>query len=111
MPNAETITQAPEPKKKKHGGGWPKHVRRNADNGKWSRTVKTLKRLVDQHGFRGWISYTVCASAIGVNEKTVRRWRDNIDRPPIDTQELLIQWIAEKRAELGTKKRPTKERS
>ena len=102
MPTAEPKTPEPKPKKKRPGG-WPQGRRRNADSGKWSRTILALRALIEEHSFRGRISYQACALALGVDPKTVARWRDGIDRPPIETQELLTQWIAERRTELKQK--------
>jgi hypothetical protein len=92
------------PKKKpveKNRGHWRKGVRRNDDGGDWSRTMTDLKKLVEQHWIRGKISYQACASAIGVHPTTVARWRDGTDRPPVEVQELVGQWIADRRKELA----------
>ena len=44
------------------------------------------------------------AIAVGVDPKTIGRWRDGVDRPPVETQELVARWIADRRAELAVKK-------
>ncbi|MEI8017496.1 MAG: hypothetical protein WCH39_04805 [Schlesneria sp.] len=85
-------------------GHWPKGVRRNEDNGDWSRTMLAMKTLVEEHWVRGKISYQACAIAVGVTPKTVARWRDGVDRPSVETQELVTRWIADRRAELKSKK-------
>jgi len=65
--------------------------------------MTALKNLVEQHWVRGKISYQACAVAIGVHPTTVARWRDGTDRPPVDVQELVGQWIADRRKELADK--------
>jgi hypothetical protein len=89
-------------------GHWPAGVRRNEDGGQWSRTVLALTALVEEHWTRGVMSYQACAIAVGVDPKTVLRWRDGIDRPPVETQEIVARWIADRRAELAPQK-PSKQ--
>jgi hypothetical protein len=90
------MTQNPSPKTKGH---WPKGKRRNADSGDWSRTLLLLRRLIEQHGRHG-ISYGALAVALAVHEKSVRRWRDGVNRPPVELQEAVAQWVADKRKEI-----------
>ena len=85
-------------------GHWPKGVRRNEDKGNWSQTLLSLTALIDEHWIRGTISYQACAVAVGVDPKTVARWRDGIDRPSVETQEIVARWVADRRAEVGSKK-------
>lgn len=93
-----------KPVKKIAKGHWTKGKRRNEDGGEWSRIILALKTLVEEHSFRGQISYRLCAIAVGVDPKTIGRWRDGVDRPPVETQELVARWIADRRAELAVKK-------
>lgn len=82
---------------------WPKGLRRNANSGQWSATLLRLRSLVDNHFARNQISYSALASVLGVDKKTVTRWRDGIDRPPIETQEAVAQWVADKRKTVAKK--------
>ena len=92
------------PKKKpvvKNRGHWRKGVRRHEDGGDWPGIITALQTLVEQHWIRGKISYQACANALGVHPTTVARWRDGTDRPPVEVQELVGNWIADRRKELA----------
>jgi hypothetical protein len=78
-----------------HYGGWTKGKRRNADGGRWSRTLLALRAFVEDHWRVGQISYRQLATAIAVDPKTVSRWRDGIDRPSPEIQRLVAQWISD----------------
>lgn len=78
-------------------GHWPKGKRRNEDTG-WSRTRLGLTKLFDDYLVHGQISRCVLAGAIGVNEKSVRRWLSGEDRPAPEYQALCAQWLKEAKA-------------
>lgn len=86
-----------EPANKIVKGHWPKGKRRNPEAGTWSRTLLELRSLIDDHWTRGSITYAALAVDLSVDKKTVTRWRDGIDRPPVSTQRIVSQWVRAKR--------------
>ena len=76
---------------------WPKGERRNEDAGNWSRIRMSLQSLLDNHYERGWISSRKLADDLGVSDRSVRRWLAGDDRPDPETQEVIEQWIADRR--------------
>jgi DNA invertase Pin-like site-specific DNA recombinase len=85
---------------KKTKGGWPKGKRRNQDSGKWSRTLIAVKSLVEQHWTRGLISRQALAIAVNVDPRTVARWLNSTDRPSVEIQAVVVQWVKDRRKSL-----------
>lgn len=79
-------------------GGWPTGKRRHADGGDWQRLRISLAAYLNDHWQLGVVSNPVIARFCGVTEKSVRRWLSGEDRPPPETQEVIRQWLAERRA-------------
>ena len=87
-------------KRKDKRGHWPKGKRRNEDRGDWSRLRLRLASLINNYHLRGSVSIRVCADAIGVSDRTVRKYLDGTLRPTLDTQDAIETWIAEMRKRL-----------
>jgi hypothetical protein len=93
----------PDKPTRAHGGGWKKGRRRNPDGGDWAQTRVALAALLDHHHEPGLVSAAALAQALGVYTKTVTRWLKGATRPPIETQEAIVTWVAEQRARLRLK--------
>lgn len=78
-------------------GGWTAGKRRNPDCGDWTRIRINLAALLADRWQRGVISGSALARDLGVGETTVRRWLDGTDRPSVECQEAVRQWVTEKR--------------
>lgn len=79
-------------------GHWPRGKRRNIDAGQWSRIRIELSTLINEHYAHGVCSARACAAALGVSDRTIRRWLDGTDRPSPADQERCQRWSAEQRA-------------
>lgn len=76
-------------------GHWPKGKRRNGDAGQWSRLRLRLTRVINDQYQRGRISQCALALAIGVSERSVRRWLSGEDRPSVESQQAIATWLTE----------------
>ena len=90
------------PKKPKHKsaradgrGGWVPGKRRHTDVGDWQRIRLRVVSLLNDHYEPGRVSVRALAAAIGVADRTVRRWLAGEDRPSPEDQERLRTWAAE----------------
>lgn len=81
-------------------GHWPKGKRRNQDAGNWQRIRLSTHRLIENHWRHGKITYRALAAAVGVSDRTIRRYLAGEDRPPVELQEAIEQWALEWRDEL-----------
>jgi transcriptional regulator with XRE-family HTH domain len=80
-------------------GHWPAGKPRNPTTGVKT-AVAALQRLLTKHRTPGKISARALAAAIGVSDRTVRRWLAGEDVPSPDFVERINEWMAEvKRAE------------
>lgn len=76
-------------------GGWPVGKRRHTDVGDWQRIRLRIVSLIADRYQHGRISARALSIAIGVNDRTVRRWLAGEDRPSPADQERLRAWAAE----------------
>lgn len=84
--------------KRKDGlGHWPRGKRRNEDRGDWSGLRLRLRRLIDDHWQQGVVSIRAAAEAVGVSDRSIRRYLSGEDRPAPETQEAIAGWIDERR--------------
>jgi len=74
-------------------GGWPVGKRRHPV-GQWSTTLARLRALLRDHAQRGVVSRNALAAAVGVGEKTVRRWVSGEDVPSAEMQVAVKKWVA-----------------
>lgn len=88
-------------------GHWPAGKRRNIDAGQWSRTRISLSALVNEHYSHGVRSMRALSLAIGVSDRSVRRWLSGEDRPSPELQELCQRWAAEQRAAIKRESKPS----
>lgn len=87
-------------KRKDNRGHWPAGKRRNPDKGDWSKIRLSLARFLDDYFSPGQISARALAGDLGVSDRSVRRWISGDDRPSVEAQEAIQQWLAEWRAEI-----------
>jgi transcriptional regulator with XRE-family HTH domain len=78
-------------------GHWPQGKRRNPDSGSWSRTRLVLTKFLGDKYKAGSVSIRALADALGVSDRSVRRWLAGEDRPEPDMQDAIVAWLAEKR--------------
>ena len=69
-------------------GHWPKGKRRHHVPG-WRRLREKTKSVTSFGSHKGSISNRALARQIGVDEKTIRRWKKNVDIPRPDRAKLL----------------------
>lgn len=91
-------------------GGWVRGKRRNADVGEWSRIRIGLVAMINNHYEPGRISARTLAQAVGVSDRTVRRWLAGEDRPAPEDQERCRTWAAEQRERIAGRTRSHRER-
>lgn len=90
---------------KKTRGHWPVGKRRNPVGKTWNKVRLTLQSLVDEHYEPGVRSKAAAALAMGVSDRTVRRWLDGTDVPSEELQMVCRQWCAEQVAEIKSERR------
>jgi hypothetical protein len=73
-------------------GGWPTGKRRHPV-GTWPATLARLVVLLRDHARRGVVSGNALAAAVGVGEKTVRRWVSGEDLPSAEMQAAVKRWV------------------
>jgi len=76
-------------------GGWPVGKKRHADVGDWQRIRLRVCSLLDDRYEYGRVTVRAIAAAIGVSDRTMRRWLSGEDRPSPEDQERLRAWAAE----------------
>lgn len=85
-------------------GHWEKGKRRNPVGG-WNRIRRGIQSLLDNHATRGVISFRAIAAAVGVDDRTVRRWMSGEDVPSTDSAALAKAWLSDTRKTLKQKKK------
>lgn len=60
-----------------------------------------MSRLIASCCQKGLVSARAIAVAIGVSDRTVRRWLDGTDRPDIETQEMIAHCVEEQRERIA----------
>lgn len=90
------------PKRTKHKsaradgrGGWTPGKRRHADCGDWQRIRLRVVSLLTTKYQYGRVTARAIAAAVGVSDRTLRRWLSGEDRPTPEDQERLRAWAAE----------------
>jgi hypothetical protein len=86
-------------------GGWVPGKRRHLDVGDWTRLRIDLAALLDDAYLRGVRTPNAVAVALGVSDRTVRRWLAGEDRPAPETQEAVRRWLAEQREIIKAERR------
>ena len=81
-------------------GGWTPGKRRHADGGDWQRIRIRLAALLNDGYRHGVVSARAAAIACGVSDRTMRRWISGEDRPAPEMQEVVRQWVSDRRSEL-----------
>lgn len=76
-------------------GGWTPGKRRHVDVGDWQRIRLRIVSLLNDRPQYGVISARAISLALGVSDRTVRRWLRGEDRPSPDDQERLRAWASE----------------
>jgi hypothetical protein len=89
---------AVESTRKDGRGHWPPGKRRNQDGGNWGRIRLALSRFLDEHYERGRISVRALAAELAVSDRSVRRWLTGDQRPSVEYQFAVAQWLKERRA-------------
>jgi hypothetical protein len=84
-------------------GHWAKGRRRNADTGSWSSSRLKIAAILGDYHCRGKVSYRAFAKAVGVDDRTARRWLAGIHRPTAASQVAAKQWIKEILAEIKSR--------
>ena len=86
-------------------GHWPKGKRRHEDKGDWSVLRRSLTQFLGTYYSRGEVSMRQLAADLNYSTRAVRRWLHGEDRPTIEVQEAIEQWLAEWRAEMKRRSR------
>jgi len=76
-------------------GGWTTGKRRHENVGDWQRIRLRIVSLLNDRPQYGVISARAISLALGVSDRTVRRWLQGEDRPSPADQERLRAWAAE----------------
>ena len=87
------MTQQSKSARRDGRGGWPIGKRRHP-MGEWPATLERLVALLRDHARRGVVSRNVLATAVGVQEGTVRRWVSGEDVPSPEMQREVKRWVA-----------------
>lgn len=73
-------------------GHWPKGKPRNEVRRHWAKTREAAHGLVTDHFKRGVCSIKVLAEYVGVSDRSVGRWLNQIDYPAPDHQDAVREW-------------------